>query len=189
MPRYDIRRTVSSPARTAIAKAAAKLARNGQVIFMDSGTTMLEVARYLPERLTATVVTTSPPVAVALADHPSVSVIMVGGRLDKTSMIASGAETVQALSRIRADLCFLGVCSLHPVIGVSEENYDESLVKRAMITHSAEVAALASAEKLGNAQPFVVAPIKDLTYLVTDMAAPEETLAAFRAAGITILQS
>ena len=58
-------------------------------------------------------------------------------------MVTLGAETLEALDRVRADLCMLGICSLHPDIGISTGNLEEAYLKRAMIAHAAEVVALA----------------------------------------------
>jgi len=62
-------------------------------------------------------------------------------------------------------------------------------VKRAMIASSAEVVALTSAEKLGMAAPYIVGPLSDLTHLVIERSVPDELLAPYRAAGITIVRA
>ena len=49
-------------------------------------------------------ITNSPPIAVALAEHPSVEVTMLGGTLDKDALALVGAATVDALRSMRADV-------------------------------------------------------------------------------------
>ena len=120
------------------------------MILLDAGTTTLEVARHLPPDLQATVITNSPPIAVALAEHPSVEVTVLGGTLEKGAHALVGAATVAALRSVRADVLILGVCSLHPEIGITVLDLEESYVKRAMIANAAEVVAVSSAEKLGS---------------------------------------
>jgi DeoR/GlpR family transcriptional regulator of sugar metabolism len=185
---YRARQQQAPAAKASIAQAATGLFRDGQVIMMDGGTTTLQVATHLPPTLRATVITNSPPIAVALAEHPGVTVEVIGGRLYKDSLVAVGAAAVEALRMIRADLCLLGVCSLHPEIGISVPNLEEVYVKRAMIANAAEVVALADAEKLGTATAFVVAPIHELTHLVTERSVPAEALAPYRAHNITVIQ-
>jgi DeoR/GlpR family transcriptional regulator of sugar metabolism len=185
---YAVRQQQAPQAKAAIADAALQLIRNDQVIILDGGASTLHVAQRLPPDLRATVITNSPPIAVALADHPSVEVVLIGGRLFKQSLVAVGAAAVEALHMIRADLCMLGVCSLHPECGISVTQLEEAHVKRAMIASSAEVVALASAEKLGAAAAYIVAPIGELTHLVTERAVPPDDLAAYRKRGITIIQ-
>ncbi len=176
-------------AKAAIAQAAIRLIRPDQVIILDGGTTSLQVAEHLPPDLRVTVITHSPPVAVALAEHPAVEVILIGGKLYKHELLAIGAATVEAFRLIRADLCFLGIGSLHPEVGISTFDLDEAAVKRAMIAGSAEVVALAPAEKLGSAAPYIVGPLSDLTHLVTERSVPNEALAPYRALGITVVRA
>src|SRR5215217_5826231 len=127
-----------------------------------------ELARRLPPHRECTVLTNAPPVAAALAAHPRVDVVLIGGRMLKASQTTVGAEAVDALRQVRADACVLGICSLHPDVGVTTTDHDEAHVKRAMVEASAEVIALATADKLHTASPWVVGPVSDLTHLVTD---------------------
>ena len=184
---YTARQQQAPEAKAAIAAAAAPLVRNGQVVIMDGGTTILQVAARLPLDLQATVITNSPPVAVALADHPGVEVIQIGGRLYKRSLVTVGVPVIEALRNVRADLCLLGVCSLHPEIGISVPDIEEAYVKRAMIASAAEVVAVAAAEKLNTAAPYIVEPLTALTHLVTERTVPDSILAAYRALGITVI--
>ena len=184
---YAIRLEQDQEVKAAIAQATSRLLHRGQVILLDSGTTTLEVARHLPSDLEATVITNSPPVAVALADHPTVEVTVVGGMLDKDARALVGAATVESLRSVRADVLVLGVCSLHPEIGITVLDLEESYVKRTMIANAAEVVAVSSADKLGSAGPYVIAPLEELTYLVTEESASAEQLDAYRAAGIEVV--
>ena len=173
-------------AKASIARRAAGLASDGQVILIDGGTTTLEVARALPEGLRATVITNSLPIALALVDRPGLDVIMVGGKVRSRSHVTVGASSVAALSAVRPDVLFLGVCGLHPEIGISVEDPEEREGKRAMIDGAATVVGLADHDKLGTALPFVVAPLTEVTTLVTDTA-DEEELAPYRALGLQVL--
>jgi len=81
----------------------------------------------------------------------------------------------------------LGVCSLHPEIGITVLELEESYVKRAMIANAAEVVAVSSADKLGSAGPYVIGPLEELTYLVTEESASVEQLDEYRAAGVEVV--
>jgi DeoR/GlpR family transcriptional regulator of sugar metabolism len=173
-------------AKATIARRAAQLVSDGQVVVLDGGTTTLEVARALPERLRATVVTNSLPIALELADRSALDVITVGGHVRSRSHVAVGAASVAALAAVRADVLFLGVCGLHPEIGISAVDSEEVEGKRAMIAGAAEIVGLADHDKLGTALPFVIAPLSKVTKLVTD-AVDEDELAPYRALGIEVL--
>lgn len=185
---YTAREQQGREAKQAIARAAAALVRDGQAVLFDGGTTARLVAEHLPPGLRATVLTHSPPIAEVLAEHPTVEVVLIGGRLQKASRVAVGAATVEALQMVRADVFVLGVCSVHPEVGLSTWDLEEAHVKRAMIASAAEVIALTTAEKLGTAARYVFGAASDLTHLVTD-STDETLLAPYAALGVTVVRA
>jgi len=185
---YSERQRHLTPEKISVASRAAQLARDGMVIVMGGGITNVQVAEHFPLDLHATVITHSPPITTALAEHDNVEVILVGGRLFKYTMVTIGAETVDAFRQVHADLCYLGVCSLHPEVGITNVHYEETLVQRALVACAGEVVAPASSEKLGTASPYVIGPLSDLNVIVTDQGASEEMLQKYRNVGIEIVQ-
>lgn len=186
---YQVRQTHKPSAKEAIARAAVGFLRAGQTILIDGGTTTLEVARHLPLNFQGTVITTSPPVLLALSHHSQLEIIMVGGRLDTPSMTVTGSTTYETLSRLRADVCLLGVCSLHEEIGVTAVSQEEAALKRLMIHNAADVIAVATDDKLGTAAPFVVTPIDQITHIVTESGISRQVLAPYLALGIEVIQA
>ena len=134
-------------------------AADARVVLLDGSTTNLELARRLPADQPRTVLTNSPPIAAALAEHPVAEVVMIGGRLDKRAQVTTGAATVDFIRSVRADACVLGVCALHPEAGLSTDDLEEAQVKRAMVDAAADVIALATADKLRAGSAYVVAPV------------------------------
>jgi DeoR/GlpR family transcriptional regulator of sugar metabolism len=185
--RFVDRRDQDVAAKRAIAEAARGLVTDGQVVVLGGGTTVLELARRLPDELEATVVTSAPDVAVALLDHTAVEVILLGGRVNPETRTVVGGEAVEALRTVRADLCLLGACSLHAESGLTVLHRDEAVVERAMIAQAARVAVLTAAGKLGSAGPYVVGTADDVDTLVTDGAAPAPALDELRDRDIEVL--
>jgi DeoR/GlpR family transcriptional regulator of sugar metabolism len=172
--------------KAALAQAGVGLLAAAHVILLDGSTTNLELARRLPSDRACTVLTNAPPIAAALADHSAVDVVMIGGRLDKRALVTVGAAAVDFIRSVRADACVLGVCALHPEVGLSTDDLEEAHVKRAMMEASADVIALATSDKLSAGSPYLVAPVAELTHLVVESAAPDALLDPYRAAGITV---
>src|SRR2546425_1658955 len=77
---FTVRQQQAAEAKAAIAQAAVELIRQDQVIILDGGTTSLQVAQHLPYNLRATVITHSPPVALALAEYPEIEIVVIGGK-------------------------------------------------------------------------------------------------------------
>lgn len=183
---FTARTSIATDAKTDVARLAAALVRPGQTIAIDGGTTARELARLLPPDLRATVVTHSPTIAVELATHPTVEVIIIGGRLFKHSVVAAGAAAHEAIRRVSVDLFFLGVTGIHPTAGLTTGDADEAAIKRAWVGRAAETFVLGSGEKIGAASPFEVVALTDVTAVLTDAGAPERGVAELRAAGVDV---
>lgn len=169
-----------------IAQKAVKLIKNGQVVLFDSGTSVLAIATHLPRDLQITVITNSFPVASVLEDHPYIEVIFLGGRLNKSSFSTTGHEVIQSIRGFRADICFLGICSIDLITGVTGLNYDDSQVKKAMVDTSKQIIALATVEKLGTTEPYYITSTSDLDIIVTDVEPTDQLLKAYKEAGIRL---
>lgn len=186
--KFEEKHNQAPEAKNNIAQTALKLVRNGQVIIIDGGTTTLKLAQQLPFDLKATVITNSPPVAISLSSHAHIEVILLGGRLFKESLVNTGAATIAALESIRADIYIMGAYSVHPHIGISIPDQEESFVKRKMVDVSAETVVLAAAEKLGTESTYVAAFMNSISYLVTEPHVSRDVLVEYEQFGVTILQ-
>ena len=189
MADFGHRQHIGPEAKSAIAHRAAQMVLPGQVVFIDGGTTCVQLACSLPQALRATVVTHSPSIAVELVDHAGIEVVLIGGRLFKHSVVAVGAAAMEAIARVRVDLYFMGVTGVHPTAGLSTGDFEEASVKRALIERAAEVVVLASAEKLHAASPYVIAPVQAAQTLVVEGDTAEAVLAPFAALGLAVLRA
>lgn len=183
---YATREVQSPAAKRAIGLAVAGLFRSGQTIIIDAGTTALAVATALPTEFPLSVVTHSLPAALALCEHPSATVLMLGGAVNKMARGCGSVATAEAYRQVRADACVLGIAGLHPEAGATTFDPEEAQLKRTMIENAATVIAVAAPEKLGTIAPHVIAPARRLNYLVTG-AAPDAQLEPLRQLGITVI--
>jgi DeoR/GlpR family transcriptional regulator of sugar metabolism len=186
---FTHRRETYTEEKAAVARAAVDVLREARMIILDGSTTNLELARRLPPGRPCTVLTNSPPIATALAEHPTADVVVIGGRLDKRAQVTVGAAAIDFLRSVRADACVLGVCALHPDAGLSTDDLEEAHVKRAMVEASADVVALATSDKLRAASAYLVAPVTELTHVVAEADAPDELLDPYRAIGVTVTRA
>ncbi len=185
---YATREKISNSIKAKLAAATVNLIEDGQTIFLDGGTTNVHIAQQLPHDLQATIITNNPPAAVALMNHANIEVILSGGRLLKHCMTTTGPTTLNLFNTIRADICILGICSLHAQEGIGASDYEEMQIKRVMIDRSAEVIGTATADKLGMVYNYTVDDIRSLTYLVTESNVAEHSLQSFRDKGVQVTQ-
>jgi len=185
---FTARTGIGPGGKAEVGRIAAAMVRPGQTVAVDGGTTALQLVRQLPRDLVATVVTHSPTIAVELSTHPSVEVLVIGGRLFKHSVVAAGAVAHEAIGQVAVDSFFMGVTGVHPTAGLTTGDADEAAIKRALSGRAAETFVLASAEKIGAASPFTVVALSDVTAVLTDSGAPERGVSDLREAGVTVVQ-
>jgi len=186
-PRFLERLEEDDPGKETVARRAADLLADDQLVAIGGGTAAVILARSLRRDLRATVLTSSLDVAQALRSHPSITVDVLGGRLDQESQTLTGAETVMELGRVRPDVCVVSPCWVHLEHGVTLRGRAEADVVRAMIEHSKQVIALAPFMKLGSFGPYVVADVEQLNVLVTD--APERMSVEYGRLGIQVVDA
>lgn len=172
-----------------IARRAAQMIAPGQVAIVDGGTTSALLVSQLPPDLRATIVTHSPSVAVALAAHPSIDVILIGGRLYKHSIVSVGAAAMEGIARIHADLYFMGVTGVHPVAGLSTGDFEEAAIKRALAGRAGETVVLASQSKLRAASQFVIGELALAQTIVVERETDAALTEPIEAAGVTVVRA
>lgn len=184
---FQDRLNYKSHEKKIIAEKALSLLQNGQVVVFDGGTTALAIASILPVDLQITVVTNSFPVVSVLESHPSIEVLFAGGRLYKSAFASIGHDTIRFFKNIRADLYFMGICSIHPTIGVTTITYEESEVKKAIVEASKQVIALTPHERINTAEAFFICPLSSVDTVITDEDGLADAKALFKDTAVSVM--
>lgn len=170
-----------------IARKASLLLKPGQVIAIDGGTTNLQLVKLIPVGFPATIVTNSPTIAQQFNMHTQVDVILSGGAYFKYADVVVGAQACRTFQEIYADICLLGVCSIHHAYGVTNGYREETQVKQAMVQSASQVVALVSAEKLETRDHYKVCDTNMIATLVTDLEPNHEQLNIYQKNSINVL--
>ncbi len=184
---FDDSKVYAKDAKISIAKKTASLIKDGMVVLTGGGTTVIELAKQLPQHLHATFITISPLVAVELAKYEKIEVILIGGLFAKNSQISYGGHVISQLADIRADLCLMGTSALHPTDGVTDTDWEINQLKKAMIASSKKTGILCISEKLGTTLRLKVAGLENISYLITELDADDEMLKAYQAKDLQII--
>jgi len=166
---YEQRDIYAWDSKKRIARKAISLISKGMVVLTGGGTTMLEMARLIPDDLEATFFTISPLVALELAERELLTVILLGGQLSKNAQVNMGSKTVSDLSEIGVDLCFMGTNAIDLKHGITDSDWEVVQIKKAMIKSAARSAILCIGEKLNSIQKMKVCELNAIDYLVTDL--------------------
>ncbi len=170
-----------------IAQKAANLIQDGMFVLTSGGTTILELAKALPENLHATFITGSIPAALEYLHHPNIEVIIIGDKLSKGSQITVGGEAISKIRQIRADICFVGTNALEAEHGLTENDWEVVQVKKAMIESSTKVVSLAISEKINTIQRIKICETKEIDVLITELDVDAAILGPYKKAGLEIL--
>jgi len=170
-----------------IGKAAAALIQDGDVIFIGSGTTAIEVARNLQGYKNLTVITNALTVINALSNEENITLISTGGmyRMSELSFIGHLAE--QVLSELRPQKVIMGIRAISLQDGLTNDYLPEVNTDRAIIHSADEVIVVADHTKFGKVSTAFVAPINAIHKLVTDDKAPAEMIASIQAQGVEVI--
>ncbi len=162
----QVRQNINIDEKRQLAGQALSFISPGQIIVLDGGTTTGELARLIPSEMPLTVVTHSPYIACQLNDHARVDVILIGGKMFKHSGVTAGASTLRDISKIRADLYFMGVTGVHVQYGLTTGDLEESQIKAAFLESAADTIVMCSREKLNAVSPFKIADLKAISGLI-----------------------
>ncbi|QNR85376.1 DeoR/GlpR transcriptional regulator [Pedobacter riviphilus] len=184
---YRDREKYNQQHKQAIANKALQFLKDGQVVFFDGGTSVVALATILPTDLKITIITNSFPVANILEDHPSAEVIFAGGRLQKTAFTTIGQETIDTFKKVRADICMLGICSLHHSMGITSIIYEDAQLNNIMISQAQKTIALSALEKINTVEPYYVCPVNDVDVIITETDPDNAILVPYKNLGIKVI--
>lgn len=170
-----------------IAKKAAQLIKEGMVVLLGGGTTVLELVKYLPMFISGTFFTISPLVAVELAKYPNIEVILIGGTFSKNSQVCFGGSVIAQLNEIKVDLCITGTSALHAEAGLTDTNWEINQLKKAMFNCAHKRAVICISEKLNIALRLKVCSLHFIDFLITELSPNDEGFQSYRSEQLVIL--
>jgi len=158
---YDLDReaAANAGAKEAVCARAARMLGEGEMIFIDCGTTTAHLARRLPLDMRLTVVCYALNVAESLAANPNVQLILLGGRFNASSASFEVADPRASPARLGVAKAFISAGGVHAVRGVTCSKFHEVAVKQAAMEVALESHLLIDASKLGKVQPAAFATL------------------------------
>jgi DeoR family transcriptional regulator, fructose operon transcriptional repressor len=185
-PRYLEAMTTHPDEKRLIGRAAAALIEPGDTLFMNGGTTTLEVFRQLDAQ-NVRVVTNHVGIAIASVDR-DVDVTMVGGHYRPLSNSLVGPFATENLSRVNASRTFIGAEGVSFRSGITTPSSVEADVAGLMIQRTrGEVVVVADHSKMGTVADFVIAGLDRIDRVVTDAAIDPEYREGLAYAGVDVV--
>ena len=178
---FGNRETTNLAAKRAIANAAFSQVRPGAMIFLDAGTTVLQLARRIMlAGVPVTLVTNGLVVARELAQAPAITLIVLGGKLRAENMSTTGPGAMAMLDTLWFDHLFLGASAISDDGWLSSFDSDEAQLNEHMAKRAAAVSVLADQSKYSTRAAYSVLQLNRRHTLISD-AAPTGDLGGYLA--------
>jgi DeoR family transcriptional regulator, aga operon transcriptional repressor len=188
-PAIETKRISHTSEKERIGKLAAGMVKSGDSIMLDSGTTTLQIARFLPDEEDITVVTNDFDVLGVLNQKRKIKIVMLGGELRRRNMAFYGAQTVAALDDLLLDKLFLGVDGFDVARGITTHHEAEAQLNRKMVETAREVIAVTDASKFGKVCLHRIIDVEELDALITDASAPDHIDQAMLRLGVELYKA
>ncbi|MDI7775747.1 transcriptional repressor AgaR [Asticcacaulis sp. EMRT-3] len=172
-PPIEAKRVTHTEEKERIGRLAAALVQPGDSIMLDSGTTAMQIARFLPDDDGITVVTNDFDVLGALSQKRNLKIVMLGGELRRKNMAFYGAQTLAALDDLLLDKLFLGVDGFDVERGITTHFEPEAQLNRKMVETARRIIAVTDSSKFGKVCLHRIIDISEIDDLITDSDAPD----------------
>lgn len=186
---FHLRETHHAAQKQKIARIAASYVRDGDVIFIDSGTTTVQIMPYLMSKNRLTIVTTSLTVinaAAALGATNHMTVMATGGTFYAPSMSFIGPSVLRCLENYNISKMFFAATGITLSNGATNASPFENEVKRALMEKTGEKYLLVDYSKLGVSALMSYSPLETFDCVIMDKEPPQEYVDYFAAHNVTL---
>lgn len=171
-----------------IGRIAADFVKDGDSIFIGSGSTTFFMAASLAGKKNVTVTTNAINIAHELSPFDEeMTIVVVGGILRKAELSLLGHIAELSLPEIRYDKVFMGMQAVSIIDGLTTDHLPEVTTTRRIIENGRELIVLADYTKLGKTAAAFIAPIQVMHTLITDDKADEKFLQELKNTGIQVV--
>jgi len=166
---YSKKDEVNRAEKMAIGRKAASLVEDGDLVFVNSGSTAYHVIMNLARRAHVKIVTNNVAAVVDLENHLGVEIILTGGDYRAESHCLVGNYTELILNSICANKAIIGADGISIGLGITSPVAQEAAVTAKMLERTnGRVIVTADSSKVGVVSNFVITPIENVDVLVTN---------------------
>ena len=183
---YAKRSHVQAESKAIIAQKALKLIQPDSTIFLGSGTTTYQLAKLIPNGMYY-IITTCLNCAIELSSLEDVSILMLGGSVNKNSYCVNGSIAADMVENMRFNIAFLGVSGYFPGKGFATSVAEDYLLRQKIVERSDCTVILMDSTKVATKGIYTFAPTDAVDYVISDGKLSQEMIDELTANGVTIL--
>ena len=166
---YTKRSLTHADGKKLIAQKARELVQPDSTIFLGSGTT------------------TCLNCAIELSSREDVSILMLGGSINKNSYCVNGSIAAEMVENMRFNIAFLGVSGYFPGKGFATSVAEDYVLRQKIVERSDCTVILMDSSKASSRGIYTFAPLDAVSYVVSDGHLPQEMVDEVTASGVTVL--
>ncbi len=174
---FEQRKMTNSNIKKEICREAAEMVEDGDIIFIDSGSTTMYIPDFLADRKNVTVITNNLNAIVRGIQLPDVQFFCLPGTLDRRTNSFVTADTSKTLSRFNIKKAFIATAGISESGDVSNSSPLEFEVKKAAMAHSAKKYLVVDSSKFGKSSLLNFTTLSEMDGLFTDDAVDKKTVA------------
>ncbi|CRZ34903.1 DeoR family transcriptional regulator [Herbinix hemicellulosilytica] len=169
-----------------IAKKAASLVNDGEIIFIDSGTTTFPMVEFIQKK-NITILTNNIEVIIKCIPHNNINVISLSGILDRKALSFTGSTAVDVLQQYNISKAFLAATGISSKNGATNSSPAETAIKKTAIERSVKKYLLVDHTKFEVSSLVTYAQFDKLDAIITDQYPDKELEHAILSAGCEII--
>ncbi len=171
-------------AKRIIGKLAADLVNDNDQLFLDSGTTCVELAPFLKRKRGLSVIVNSARLATDLGNVTGLNVIVIGGQYRPDRMDNVGPLASATLDQLRGYICFIGADGISQDFGITAADIESAHIYRLAVRNARESILLVDHTKFLSPSLFKIVDWDAVSRLVTDQKPNQEWMEFFDSKGI-----
>ncbi|TFG63043.1 MAG: DeoR/GlpR transcriptional regulator [Spirochaetales bacterium] len=176
--------------KAAIAARAVELVSSGDLLFLDSGTTILKMAEALEVKFKAKTLKDVIIVTNSLVNYeklaPYCKVILAGGEVRLSRRDTFGHLAEKILQSVHMHKAFFGADAIHPDKGLMATDEWTCRMNGLVSKNSDAVYVLADSEKFGKSSLLSYSPLNGVDLIITDNGIEDRDLEPYRTKGAVI---
>jgi DeoR family myo-inositol catabolism operon transcriptional repressor len=170
---FEDRQVRNQEQKVLISKKAASFVEDGDFIFIDSGTTTIEMFQFLKEK-NVTIFTNSIDFIVRALPFENLNVISIGGMLERKTNALVNPRNMDLLKDYNIKKAFMASTGISLLNGVTNASPLESELKKTVVNRSSEVYLLVDHDKFDKYGLMTFCSLDQIDFLVTDQV-PNDT--------------
>lgn len=167
-PSHQSKAVIELPQKQRMARLAAGLLHNDMTVYLDAGTSTLEIVPHIVALSGMTVVTNDFGIVNALAEASHVDVIHTGGLLDHPNMSCVGGLAAATLRQLATDIAFMSTSSWDLQRGTTTPSALKVEVKQAAMQAASQTVLVATSSKYGTFGMYKVTGLEQFDTIISD---------------------